>query len=67
MSALQNIKVLENESLWEFMKWFKQTVLQMESYNMYVILQIFKRSISLDTPFFESIAKKPLVSMDDMF
>lgn len=42
-------------------------MLQVESYNMYAILQIFKRSISLDTPFFESITKKPLVSMDDMF
>lgn len=53
--------------MWEFMKWFGQTVLQVESYNMYAIVQIFKRSISLDTPFFESITKKPLVSMDDMF
>lgn len=42
-------------------------MLQVESYNMYAIFQIFKRSISLDTPFFESITKKPLVSMDDMF
>lgn len=34
---------------------------------MYAILQIFKRTISLDTPFFDSITKKPLISMDDMF
>ena len=30
-------------------------------------LQIFKRSISPDTPFFESLTKKPPTSMDDLF
>ena len=30
-------------------------------------LRIFKQSISLSTSFFESLAKKPLASMDDLF
>ena len=34
---------------------------------MDVILQIFKRSICLGTPFFESLAKKPPTTMDDSF
>ena len=34
---------------------------------MDVILQIFKRSICLGTPFFESLAKKPPTTMDDLF
>ncbi|XP_034707008.1 uncharacterized protein LOC117930459 [Vitis riparia] len=57
----------ENESLREFVKQFGQAVLQVESYNMDVLLQIFKRSICPSTPFFESLAKKPLTTMDDLF
>ena len=49
------------------MKRFGQAVLQVESYSMDVILQIFKRSINPGTPFFESLAKKSLVIMDDLF
>lgn len=49
------------------MKRFEQAVFQVESYNMDAILQIFKRSISPGTLFFESLAKKPPTSMDDLF
>ena len=49
------------------MKWFRQAVLQVESYSMDAILQIFKRSICLGTPLFESLAKKPPTTMDDLF
>ena len=34
---------------------------------MDVVLQIFKRSICPGTPFFESLAKKPHTTMDDLF
>ena len=57
----------ENESLKEFMKRFGQVVLQIESCSMDFILQIFKRSIYPGTPFFESLAKKPLGTMVDLF
>ena len=57
----------ENESLREFVKWFGQTVLQVEVYNMDAVLQIFKRSICPGTPLFESLAKKPPTTMDDLF
>ncbi|RVW94444.1 hypothetical protein CK203_035671 [Vitis vinifera] len=63
----ENIKMQENETLREFVKRFGQAVLQVESYNMDAILQIFKRSICPGTPFFESLAKKPPTSMDDLF
>ena len=59
ISTLQNIKMQENESLRKFMKRFGQVVLQVESYSMDVVLQIFKRSICLGTQFFESLAKPP--------
>ena len=57
----------ENESLREFVKQFGQVVLQVESYIMDVVLQIFKQSICPGTPFFESLAKKPPTTMDDLF
>ncbi|RVW21936.1 hypothetical protein CK203_101095 [Vitis vinifera] len=67
ISTLQNIKMQDNESLREFVKRFGQVVLQVEAYNMDAVLQIFKRSICPDTPFFESLAKKPPTTMDDLF
>ena len=49
------------------MKRFGHAVLQVESYSMDVVLQIFKRSICPGTPFLESLAKKSHVTMDDLF
>ena len=42
-------------------------MLQIEAYSIDVVLQIFKRSICPGTPFFESLAKKPPMTMDDLF
>nr|CAN67948.1 hypothetical protein VITISV_002484 [Vitis vinifera] len=67
ISTLQNIKMQENESLREFVKRFGQAVLQVEAYSMDAVLQIFKRSICPGTPFFESLAKKPPTTMNDLF
>ncbi|RVW39235.1 hypothetical protein CK203_085118 [Vitis vinifera] len=67
ISTLQNIKMQDNESLREFVKRFGQAVLQVEACNMDAVLQIFKRSICPGTPFFESLAKKPPTTMDDLF
>eukprot|EP00261_Vitis_vinifera_P026406 XP_010659792.2 PREDICTED: uncharacterized protein LOC104881381 [Vitis vinifera] len=67
ISTLQNIKMQENESLREFVKRYGQVVLQVEAYSMDAVLQIFKRSICPSTPFFESLAKKPPTTMDDLF
>ncbi|RVW31662.1 hypothetical protein CK203_092747 [Vitis vinifera] len=44
-----------------------KAILQVEAYSMDVVLQIFKRSICPGTPFFESLAKKPPTTMDDLF
>ena len=57
----------ENESLREFVKRFGQVVLQVESYSMDVVLQIFKRRICPGTPFFESLIKNPPMTMDHLF
>ena len=57
----------ENESLREFVKVFGYVVLQVESYNMDAVLQIFKKSICPSTPFFESLAKKSPATRDDLF
>ncbi|RVW75280.1 hypothetical protein CK203_055352 [Vitis vinifera] len=60
-------EAFENESLREFVKRFGQAVLQVKAYSMDAILQIFKRSICPGTLFFESLAKKPPTTMDDLF
>ncbi|XP_034707086.1 uncharacterized protein LOC117930553 [Vitis riparia] len=60
-------KCKKNETLREFVKRFGQAVLQVESCSMDAILQIFKRSICPGTPFFESLAKKPPTTMDELF
>ena len=57
----------KNESLREFMKQFERVVLKVESCSLDAILQIFKRSICLETPFFESLAKKLSAMMDNFF
>ncbi|XP_034685657.1 uncharacterized protein LOC117914418 [Vitis riparia] len=67
ISTLQNLKMQENETLREFVKRFGQAVLQVELYSIDAILQIFKRSISSGTTFFESLAKKPPTTMDELF
>ncbi|KAL6323554.1 hypothetical protein AAG906_039137 [Vitis piasezkii] len=67
INTLQNIKMQDNESLREFVKRFGQAILQVEAYSMDAVLQIFKRSICLGTPFFESLAKKPPTIMNDLF
>ncbi|XP_034692337.1 uncharacterized protein LOC117919297 [Vitis riparia] len=67
ISTLQNIKMKDNESLREFVKRFGQAVLQVEACSMDAVLQIFKRCICPGTPFFESLAKKPPMTMDDLF
>nr|CAN72090.1 hypothetical protein VITISV_019913 [Vitis vinifera] len=67
ISTLKNIKMQDNESLREFVKRFGQVVLQVEACSMDAVLQIFKRSICPGTPFFESLAKKPPTTMDDLF
>nr|CAN62122.1 hypothetical protein VITISV_016419 [Vitis vinifera] len=57
----------QNISTLEFVKRFGQAVLQVEACSMDAVLQIFKRSICPGTPFFESLAKKPPTTMDDLF
>ena len=49
------------------MKQFEHVILKVESCSLDAILQIFKRSICLGTPFFESLAKKLSAMMDNLF
>ncbi|RVW70756.1 hypothetical protein CK203_058066 [Vitis vinifera] len=67
INTLQNIKMQDNESLREFVKRFGQAVLQVEAAVWMLSYKIFKRSICPGTPFFESLAKKPPTTMDDLF
>ena len=51
----------------EHIFWLQSAILQVEAYSMDVVLQIFKLSICPSTPFFESLAKKPPMTMNDLF
>ena len=66
ISTLQYIKLQENVSLKDFMKQFEKVMLQVESYSIDAILQIFKRNISPGKSFFESLAKKLPATMNDL-
>ncbi|RVX17994.1 hypothetical protein CK203_004275 [Vitis vinifera] len=59
--------MMESESLGDFMQRFSLALIQIESYSTDAIMQAFKRSIISRTPFFESISKKSLYTMDDLF
>lgn len=59
--------MMESESLQDFMRRFRQALIQMDPCSTDAIVQAFKRNIILGTPFFEFISKKPLETMDDLF
>ena len=46
---------------------FGQVMLQVETCSMDALLQAFKRSIGPRNPLFESISKKPLETIDELF
>ncbi|RVW77947.1 hypothetical protein CK203_048265 [Vitis vinifera] len=66
ISTLQNIKMRDNESLREFVKRFGQAVLQIEVCSMDAVLQSSREALSRHS-IFESLAKKPPTTMDDLF
>ena len=67
ISSFQNLKKTESETLHQFMHKFNQAMLQVEMCSMDALLQAFKCSIGLGTFFFESLSKKPLEAVDDLF
>ncbi|RVX10497.1 hypothetical protein CK203_016867 [Vitis vinifera] len=66
ISTLQNIKMQDNESLREFVKRFGQVILQVEATTWMLSADLQAKNCP-STPFFESLAKKPPTTMDNLF
>lgn len=67
IGSLQDMKIRENETLYNFMWRFDQAFSQVKTYNMDAIMQTLKQCINLRTLFFELFSKKPLETIDDLF
>ena len=55
------------ESIRDFTKRFRQVVQQVESYSMDKVLQHFRRSFRLSTPFFQSLSLDPPATMEELY
>ena len=67
ISSLHTIINKEEESIRDFKRRFEQAVQQVEAYSMYVILQNFRRSFGLSTPFFHSLSLDVPPTMEELY
>ena len=67
ISSLQTILKHEDESMRDFTRRFGQAVQQIEFYIMDVVLQNFRRSFRLKTPFFHSLSLDPPATMEELY
>ena len=67
ISSLQSILKREDESIRDFTRRFGQAVQQIDIYTMDVVLQNFRRSFRLTTPFFQSLSLDPPVTMEELY
>ena len=66
ISFLQTI-LKQEETIRDFTRRFRQAVQQIESYSMDVVLQNFRRSFRLSTPFFQSLSLDPLATREELY
>ena len=66
-SSLQSILKREDESIRDFIRKFRQEVQQIDVYSMDAILQNFRRSFGLTTPFFQSLSLDPPATMEELY
>ena len=67
ISSLQSILKREDEPIRDFTRKFAQAVQQIDVYNMDAVLQNFRRSFGLTTPFFQSLSLDPPVTMKELY
>ena len=67
ISSLQAILKREDESIWDFTRRFEQAVQQIDIYSMDAILQNFRRSFGVTTPFFQSLSLDPPATMEELY
>ena len=67
ISSLQSILKREDESIRDFTRRFGQAIQQIDIYNMDAVLQNFRRSFGLTTPFFQSLSLDPPATMEELY
>ena len=67
ISLLQSIFKPDDESIWDFTQRFGQAVQQIDTYSMDAVLQNFRRSFGLTTPFFQSLSLDPPSTMEKLY
>ena len=64
---MQTILKQEGEPIRDFTRRFGQVVQQVESYNMDLIVQNFRRNFRPSTPFFQSLSLDPPTTMEELY
>ena len=67
ISSLETIIKQEEETIRDFTRRFGQPVQQVKVYNMDSVLQNFRKSFALSTPFFYSLLLDPPVTMEELY
>ena len=67
ISSLQSILKREDESIRDYTRRFGQAIQQIDIYSMDAILQNFKRSSGLTSPFFQSLSLDPPVTIEELY
>ena len=67
ISSLQSILKWEDESIRDFTRRFGQAVQQIDIYSMDAVLQNFRMSFGLTTPFFQSLSLDPPTTMEELY
>ena len=67
ISSHQSILKREDESIWDFMRKFRQAVQQIDAYSMDAVLQNFRRSFGPATLFFQSLSLDPSATMEELY
>ena len=67
ISSLQTILKREDESIRDFTRRFGMDIQQIDAYSMDAVLQNFRRSFGLITPFFQSLSLDPPLTMEELY
>ena len=67
IGSLQSIFKQDDESIQDFIRIFEQAVQQIDTYSMDAVLQNFRRSFGLTTPFFQSLSLDLPATMEELY
>ena len=67
ISSLQTILKRDDESIRDFTRRFEKAVQKIDAYNIYAVLQNFRRSFGPTTPFFQSLSLDLPLTMEELY